>query len=329
MTRINRFKPIKGFSQRAILPSDKYILHQFEIACSALDGKTNLASLEEWDALVKQENLNTRSVIYINNLNEVAFVGWFEIDERVEEVLTFLEGRVHPEYRGQGYGSFLMDWLEGTAENRMKNVANGRPCTYRIMYYDRAQDAIKLFEERAFKLLYIEQEMQRDLREFRPKYETQDLEFNPWSTENSPEFYSVYRAAFQTRTEKLLESAAWHQHFADPNCEDFLPGLSLLVYKSGFPVAYAVIHSEESAIDKRNETAWISQLGVHSDFRRQGIGTILLSEIMKQFSQTGYSFIKISVNVNNQGAISLYEHSGFQLVNSFTMYHRSLFNSNY
>ncbi len=329
MTRINIIKPIKGYSQRAILSSDKHILHQFEIACSTLDGKTNLASLEEWDALVKQENLNTRSVIYIDNLNEVAFVGWFEIDERAGEVLAFLEGRVHPEYRGQGYGSILMDWLETTAENRMKNVANGRPCTYRIMYYDRAQDAIKIFEERSFKLLYIEQEMQRDFREFHPKYDTRDLEFNPWSTENKPEFYSVYRAAFHTRTEKLLESAAWHQHFADPNSEDFLPGLSLLVYTSGFPVAYAVIHSEESAIDKRNEFAWISQLGVHPDFRRQGIGTILLSELMKQLSNTGYQFIKLSVNVNNPGAISLYEHSGFQIVNSFTMYHRSLFNSNY
>ncbi len=63
-------------------------------------------------------------------------------------------------------------------------------------------------------------------------------------------------------------------------------------------------------------------MGVHPDYRRQGIGASLLSESANQISQAGFHFIKLSVNVNNPDAISLYERMGFQLNKSFTMYHR-------
>ncbi|MCJ7716481.1 MAG: GNAT family N-acetyltransferase [Anaerolineales bacterium] len=324
MINIDNFPPIMGFTLREFNSSDTHTLQQFELACSSLDGKTNLTSLEDWEFLVNSEDLSTSSLLAINSPDQIAFAGWFEVDERAEEILAFLDGRVHPEYRGKGYGTNLLDWLESTALSRMSKVAQGRPCTYRIMYYDRAPDAPKLFENKGYELQYIEQEMLRDLKVPWPESELQDIRYTPWSAELKSAFYSVYRAAFRTRTDNLLSAESWHQHFANPESQDYQPNVSILAFKSDIPVAYAVIHSVGPARDRGSEIAWISQIGVHTEYQRQGIGTALLLEIMEQLSQAGYRFIKLSVNVNNPSAISLYENLGFQIINSFTMYQRSL-----
>ncbi len=221
MTNWKNLIPIIDFTLRPIRSTDSHRLKTFELACSALDGETNLSSQEEWDALVNKEDLGTRSVIHINNLDEIAYVSWFYVDQRVEEILVFLDGQVHPNFRGQGYGTGLMDWLESTEKEHVLDLADGKPSTYRIMYYDRAVDAQKLFEKRGFQILYIEQEMGQDLRKTKPENKLEDLEFKPWSVGRRSEFYSVYRAAFQTRTANLMRAEAWHQHFANPESVDF------------------------------------------------------------------------------------------------------------
>jgi len=322
MTNWKDLKLIKDFTVRPIRSTDSRGLKTFELACSALDGETKLSSSEEWDAQVNEDDLHTRSLIAINSQDEIAYVGWFEIDARAEEILVFLDGRVHPDFRGQGFGKGLLDWLESTSKERVMDLREDKPSTYRIMYYDRAADAQDLFERKGYKLLYIEQVMSLDLRKARFENEQEGLEFKPWNPELKSDFYSVYQAAFQTRSASLLGTEAWHQHFADPKSEDFQPALSLLAYKSGIPVGYLVTHSEDNIVDKKGEIIWITQIGVHPEFRRQGIGVSLLSKSIRQLIQAEYQFIKLSVNLNNPDAINLYKQLGFQLDNSFTMYHR-------
>jgi len=324
MTSIINLPSIRGYTWRGIQSTDGPLLQKFEQACAPTDGATNLKNSDEWVALVKEQDINTRSMIAINVQGEIAIVGWFEVDERIESVLSFLEGRVHPSFRGQRYGTVLLDWLESNAGLQMRTVANGRPCIYRIMFYDRAPDASALFKKRGYALQYVEQEMHRDLRQPWPDINHQDLTFEPWTANNKPDFYTVYQAAFRTRSDNLMLADSWHHHFANPNSNDYQPDLSLLARQSGDPVAYAVIHAEESSAGSGSKLAWITQTGVHVDYRRQGIGAALLTETMKHLHSAGYQWAKLSVNVNNPVAKSLYEHLGFSLVASFTMYHRAL-----
>jgi len=152
----------------------------------------------------------------------------------------------------------------------------------------------------------------------------QNLIFEPWTENNKSDFYKLYQEAFWTRTDTPMKAEAWHHHFANPDSNDYQPALSLLARQANNPVAYAVIHLDESPYGSESKLAWITQTGVHADYRRQGIGTILLTETMKRLHKAGYQKVKLSVNVDNPGAISLYEHLGFSLVNSFTMYYRTL-----
>ena len=202
----------------------------------------------------------------------------------------------------------------------MKAVAKERDCTYRIMFYDRALDASILFEEKGYTLQYIEQEMERNLKKPLSVEKDQNLFFESWAEENKPDFYAVYRAAFQTRTDNLMKAEAWHHHFANPDDSDYQPALSLLAHQDNAPVAYAVIHLE----DKITKPAWITQTGVHADYRRRGIGAAILNKTMKGLCAAGYEKVKLSVNVNNPSAISLYEYLEFSIVNSFTMYYRDV-----
>jgi len=146
MTRIINLPTIRGYTWRRIQPTDAPSLEKFEQACALLDGATNLQAPDEWVELAKEKNINTRSILAVNAQNEIAIAGWYEIDERVESVLAFLEGRVHPDFRGKQYGTALLDWLERNAGMAMKAVAGERTLTYRIMFYDRAPDASALFE---------------------------------------------------------------------------------------------------------------------------------------------------------------------------------------
>lgn len=314
------FKPIRNFTLRPIQTADSAQLGKFELACSAIDGETNLSSPREWKTLVNNENLGSRSLIAINNQAEIAYMGWFEVDERVEEILVFLEGRVHPDYRGQGFGTELINWLEKTSKNRLDINGNNKPGTFRIMYYDRAPDAARLFENRGYTLMYIEQEMERDLFHPRSKIESDNLVFVSWSETIKNVFYSTYREAFKTRTDNLLSPESWHGHFANSNSKDFQPEFSLLVFESELPVAYAVVHIKESL----ENIAWISQIGVHQDYRRKGIGSDLIINIMEQLFEADIQAIKLSVNVNNPGAISLYKQMGFNIVKKLFMYHKPI-----
>lgn len=321
---MNNLPAIQGFAWRHIQPTDGPLLTQFEQACALVDGATNLKRPEAWESLAAEENIYSRSLISVNDQGKIAIIGWFDIDERVEQILAFLEGRVHPEYRGRGFGTLLLDWLETNAASEVKAETCQRPFIYRIMFYDRSPDASMLFDKRGYTLLYVEQEMQRDLSIPLPKAHHQELSFETWTIENKSDFYAVYQAAFQTRTKTLMSAESWHHHFANPTQDDFQPVFSMLARKSGDPVAFVVVHSEKSSNYSGIKSAWITQTGVDSNFRRAGIGSALLSETMQQLQNAGYDWVKLSVNTDNPGAISLYNHLGFSSSKRLTMYHQAL-----
>ena len=52
-------------------------------------------------------------------------------------------------------------------------------------------------------------------------------------------------------------------------------------------------------------------LAVHPDFRRQGIGERLVTELIAKLKQLGSHFLVLEVRVSNDPAIALYEKLGF------------------
>jgi ribosomal-protein-alanine N-acetyltransferase len=55
----------------------------------------------------------------------------------------------------------------------------------------------------------------------------------------------------------------------------------------------------------------ILNLAVHQDFRKRGVGTILMNEIVRELKKKGCVFIFLEVRVSNNGAQAFYERFGF------------------
>lgn len=58
----------------------------------------------------------------------------------------------------------------------------------------------------------------------------------------------------------------------------------------------------------------ILNLAVHPDFRRRGIATVLMEEILDELKKQGCRFLYLEVRVSNLGARKFYEHLGFRVV---------------
>jgi len=303
-----------GYAWRPLQADDVRALQQLEQACSALDGAAYLRTAAEWQAVIQEASFSQTAV---NSAGQVAAVGWLTFDDRVDSVHAFHFGRVHPDFRGQSIGSALLGWLEAAAVPRLREMAAGRPAFLRTFFYDRGPDAINLLTASGYQRQYAEDELRLDLSLPVPTAVFgAETAVHHWTPAHADDFYAAYRAAFATRTTSLLEAPAWHHHFANPDDDEFRPQLSRLVLLADVPLAYAVVYVETT----EPETAWITQMGVHQAYRRQGWGRALLLETVSSLAQAGYAKAALSVNVDNPNARALYERVGFCLSRRLSVY---------
>ena len=61
------------------------------------------------------------------------------------------------------------------------------------------------------------------------------------------------------------------------------------------------------------EEAHITLLGIHPDYRRQGLGELLLCQLLEKAINWPLERATLEVRVSNQSAIALYEKLGFQI----------------
>jgi len=98
-----------------------------------------------------------------------------------------------------------------------------------------------------------------------------------------------------------------------PDEDDFRPELSLLACHDSLPLSFIV------CADK-----WIVQMGVHPDWRERGIGSALVTEVLKRFRDSGGDFMLLDVNTDNPRAARVYARLGFQRIGKRARYERAM-----
>ncbi len=71
------------------------------------------------------------------------------------------------------------------------------------------------------------------------------------------------------------------------------------------------------------EEAHITLLGIHPDFRQQGLGTLLLVSLLEDAIARNLSRATLEVNINNVKAINLYKKFGFEIAGKRKRYYQS------
>ena len=91
----------------------------------------------------------------------------------------------------------------------------------------------------------------------------------------------------------------------------FRPDLSWVAIVQGQPAGFIANANDEQAPE---QTGYIIQVGVHPDWRRQGLAAALMSRSLQAWQAEGKEAVILHVNINNPGAIKLYQKLGFTIV---------------
>ena len=85
------------------------------------------------------------------------------------------------------------------------------------------------------------------------------------------------------------------------------PEMCLVALLEGEVVGYTI----GVPVTNNPKEAWILRLGVREDQRRNGVGTILLAELMDLFRANGVQTVRLTVSPWNVPATKLYLKAGF------------------
>lgn len=109
-----------------------------------------------------------------------------------------------------------------------------------------------------------------------------------------------------------------HSELADKFCNELLSGNRITyVCKEGdeFIGEISIVKEmNDSDYTITNRRVYISRLIVKKEYRRKGIGKMLVVFIIDKAKELGYSEMSIGVDLNNYPALKLYIDSGFNKV---------------
>jgi mycothiol synthase len=234
-------------------------------------------------------------------------VGLCSIRERGAQY--WADGFVHPELRGQGIGSFLVEWAERAAsEAGMEAVRVAVPAPDR-----RAKE---LLERRDFRYLRSFYRMVIDLdRPPEPPRWPEGFSVARYEPGEEYVLYEVLEDAFADHWEHEPRTfEQWSEHV---NIER---DLCFLVRADDGSVAAAEICQEQ-----RFGAGWIGVIGVRRPWRRHGLGEALVRLAFQELYRLGRRRVGLGVDAENtSGATRLYERVGMRVAAQEDVYERRL-----
>jgi mycothiol synthase len=225
-------------------------------------------------------------------------------------------GVVHPELRGRGIGSSLLDRIEERAPHLLAGLPSVR-FRHAINAGDRAVAA--MLQARGLRPVRHFWHMQIDLTgPFEPGPAPRAIDITGIeSPSDLPTIHAVLDEAFADHWDHHPEPFdQWAEELTESPSYD--PTLWLLASEGGRPVG-ALTGSVQGG------RGWVDLLGVLAPHRGRGIGAALLRRSLTTFSRRGLRRVVLSVDAENPtGATALYERMGMRVVKRWDLWERSL-----
>jgi mycothiol synthase len=244
-------------------------------------------------------------------------------------VHPWLWGRVHPDYHGQGIGTYLMEW----GERRAKDAVNRCPVGVRVAYRSSTVNTIEppkhLLESFNMKLIR---------HSFRMLIEMDKAPPEPvWS--DGITIRSATKADRDIETICRVDSEAFKDHFGylEQPFEDELAWFSNWIKNDeslNDPSLWFLAMDGEKAVGLALCASWdlenrdrghVNSLGVLCQYRKRGIGLALLHCAFGEYYRRGKSGVSLGVDAENlTGALNLYKRAGMHIHRQSDLYEKEL-----
>jgi len=287
--------------------------------CEA-DGDTTVAlTVEE----MKQEwgrsgfNVETDAIVAVTTDGRI--VGYEELANEHEYVELRADGYVHPQFKGLGIATSMMQLIE---ERARKNIALAAP-NVRVHLHStidaRDEGSISLHEDCGFSPLRYHWRMQADFESAPPVMEfPMGIELRPFDREQHA------RALWQAHNEAWRDLWGSHEipfdEWVEEKFEDsgYDPSLWMIAW-DGDQIAGFSLNRFRMGI------GWIRHLGVRRPWRKQGLGYSLLIHSFGEFYKRGMKSVGLGVDAQSPtGATRLYQKAGMYTASEFITYEKEL-----
>ncbi len=225
---------------------------------------------------------------------------------------TFIsDGYVHPELRGRGVGSALLDLVEARALERVGEApAEARIALHNSHLVGDAGAPVLLAAKRFAPVrTFFRMVADLDRIDVSPVW-PRGIDVRPLDVEaHGRLLHAADEEAFAEEwgyTAKPYD--AWAKRIFEK--AQFHPGLFVVAWDgedvAGFSLNYA---------KRMGDWGWIGVLGVVPAWRRRGLGLALLRESFRRFRETGETVAALGVDSQNPtGATRLYERAGMRVL---------------
>jgi GNAT superfamily N-acetyltransferase len=255
-------------------------------------------------------------------------VGYAELwDTHDPLVHTWYWARVHPDFEGQGIGTYLFEWAEKTSYESMARAPKeaqfameaGTPSTYQPAANLLKGSGMKL--KRHFYTMMINLDDKPDLLQLsdniviRPMRDKEELPVVVRAIEDAfQDHYGYVENSYEA------EFTFWnHVVETDPSFERELWFLAM----DGDQIAGVSLCWPKHGGDEN--FGWVATLGVCRPWRRQGLGLALLKHSFNELYTRGKNRVGLGVDADSlTGATRLYEKAGMHVARQFDVYEKEL-----
>jgi len=307
----------EGLTWRRLGGADLAALAELAGACLAADGGLGF--------LFDAENLQKRffaeppaaAIGSIDAVGQMAACAAVHLAGDSDEQRAVIVGHVRPDLRGRGIGDFLMGWGEANALSFLAQTGAERGMLV-VRSESLTEPADRLYRRRGFKRAFEQLVMRRDFALPLPDCPLpRGVTLADWRPEIAEQFYRAYYPAFRDRAGFPGWSAdEWISHVIG---NDLVPDWTLLARAGNEPVGFVIGCSDLTA---RPPGGYIWQAGVIPHWRRRGIASALLAEMMRRMQADGTPWTQLTVN-DNPAAFLTYKRLGFKTIGRRARYERS------